>query len=98
MGDLPATLFLAAVLGLVAGVVVVRLGFSALRGFISIYGVALVVFMLVYVSQAPFMLAMLGTLAVAVFSFVPATGGFVAGAWLARATLRQKSEASENAP
>lgn len=54
--------------------------------------------MLAYVSEAPFVLAALGTLTVAVFSFVPATGGFVTGAWLAKATLKQKSENCQNVP
>lgn len=97
MDDLTTTLLLAAVVGLVAGVVVVFLGFSAIRGFISVYGAALLVFMLLFVSQGPFVLAVLGTLAVAVFSLVPAAGAFVAGAWFARAMLSLKKETSQNA-
>ena len=97
MGDIPTYIVLAAVLGLIAGAVVVLLGFSALRAFILLYPVALVVVMLLFVWKAPAVVALLATLTIALYSFIPATGGFVAGAWLARVSRKQNSETSQKA-
>jgi hypothetical protein len=48
--------------------------------------------------QAPFILMLLGTMAIAIFSFVPAAGGFVAGAMLMRAVRLRVSGNDKNIP
>jgi hypothetical protein len=84
--DNPLSIIVAsAALGLLSGGSVVALGFSAIRSFIAGYLGVLIIVMLALFLQAPFTLALLGTMAIAVFSFVPAAAGFVAGAMLMRA-------------
>ncbi len=85
------------VLGLLSGGGVVALGFSALRSFIAGYLGVLITVMLVLFLQVPFILALLGTMVIAVFSFVPATGGFVAGAMLMRAARLRVGKDDKNA-
>lgn len=52
--------------------------------------------MLVLFLQAPFILALLGAMAIAVFSFVPSAGGFVAGAMLIREVRLKASNNDKN--
>jgi hypothetical protein len=96
--DNPLSIIVAsAALGLLFGVSVVALGFSALRSFIASYSGVLIIVMLVLFLQAPFILALLGTMAIVVFSFVPAAGGCVAGAMLIRAARLRVGRNDENA-
>lgn len=82
----------AAALGLLFGGSVAALGFSAIRSFIAGYLGVLIIVMLALFLQAPFILALLGTMAIAVFSFAPAAAGFVAGTMLMRATKQKSSQ------
>jgi hypothetical protein len=85
MGNPLSIIVASAALGLLFGGSVAALGFSAIRSFIVGYLGVLIIVMLALFLQATFILALLGTMAIAIFSFVPAAAGFVAGAMLMRA-------------
>ena len=89
MGDPSSIIVISALLGLLLGAGVLTLRFSVLHGFVIGYFAALIIIFLVLLFQAPFIFAMLGTLVTAIFSFVPATGGFIAGAMFIRYMARR---------
>jgi hypothetical protein len=79
------TLIIASALfGFLCGGVVVALGFSAFRSFIVCYACLLLFVMTTFSLQGSFILGLLGTMSIAIFSFVPAAGCFTAGAFLIR--------------
>ena len=85
MGGIIVTAVSSAVAGLLVGLCAVQFSSSALRSFVLVYSAVLLAMFAIYIAQAPFVLALLGTLAFALYSFVPAVAGCVAGAALARA-------------
>ena len=87
----------AAAVGFLVGIVVARFVLSAFRIFVAGYGVVLLTTFLGYALQVPFVLAGVATLAVALYSFVPAAGGFVAGTWLVRAMRVEKGKGTPHA-
>jgi len=84
MDQSSSIIVISAVLGLLSGGGVVVLRISAFRGFVTVYFSVLIVIFLVLILQAPVIFALLGTLVTALFSFVPATGGFIIGAMFIR--------------
>jgi hypothetical protein len=94
--DSPSSIIVvSAVLGLLLGGGVVALRLSAFHGFVIVYFAVLIVMFLVLLLQAPFIFALLGTLVTALFSFVPATGGFIVGAMIIRYVARRNVRAEE---
>lgn len=81
----------AVVLGFVAGVVIGLLRLSALRSFTAVYSAILLVAFVALLVQGPFVLALLGTLVVALVTMVPGGAGFVGGTWLAK-TMKAGNE------
>ncbi|MBI2744827.1 MAG: hypothetical protein HYX45_04520 [Burkholderiales bacterium] len=86
----------AGVIGLLVGAVAGYFRLSALRSFIVVYASVLLIVFGVVFAQGPFILALLGTAALAVTSMVPAAAGFVLGARFVR--LQTASKESESAP
>ena len=97
MDNLLCIIVVSATLGFLFGGSAVALEFSALRSFIVGYLGVLIIVMLVLFLQAPFILALLGTMAIALFSFVPAAGGVVAGATLTRTARLRVNKDYKNA-
>jgi hypothetical protein len=97
MGDLSIAV-VAAELGLLIGAGSTALGFSALRSFAGAYALALLIVTAVFLSSGSFVLALLGTMAVALFSFLPAAGGCVVGARFARLAIGKSGGADRDNP
>ena len=88
---------IAAMMGFSAAFIVARFRLSAFRFFVAGYAGSLVLAFCVFLAQGPFILALLGASALALYSLVPAAACFLFGLLLVR-LFEVKTEEVENAP
>lgn len=98
MGNILGVVLGAAVLGLLVGFGAARLGFAGLKSFVSIYLGALAALMTTYLVGTTLPLALLATLAAALFTFIPAAAGFLTGMRLAKTPHRGVGNDANDGP